>query len=166
MKIGILSDTHNQADTTRRALDILRERGATRLIHCGDITSPAIVDLFAGWEVAFVYGNMDHHRPALESAIAQLGQASIGHVLSVELGGARIAACHGDDEKLLRELIGGGLYDYVLHGHTHTRRDELVGSTRVINPGALGGTRRQSRSGCILEPEARMVTFVEVDDGR
>lgn len=163
MKIGVLSDTHNQADATRRALDILREQGAMRLIHCGDITTPAIVELFAGWEVAFVYGNMDANRLALESAVAQLGQASIGHVLNVTLGGARIVACHGDDAPQLKELVRSGLYDYVLHGHTHTRRDELAGSTRVINPGALGGTRRQSRSVCLLDSAAGAVSFVELD---
>lgn len=40
MQIGLLSDTHNSHDNTRAALDVFRARGVTRLIHCGDVTSP------------------------------------------------------------------------------------------------------------------------------
>ena len=29
--------------------------------------------------------------------------------------------------------------DFLLHGHTHVPRDEVVGVTRVLNPGAIGG---------------------------
>ena len=36
--------------------------------------------------------------------------------------------------------IGGA--DFLLHGHTHVPRDEIVGLTRVLNPGTLGGPSR------------------------
>jgi len=28
--------------------------------------------------------------------------------------------------------------EFLLHGHTHVPRDELVGATRVLNPGSIG----------------------------
>ena len=40
MLIGILSDTHNEAERTQRAVGLLHDRGATVLIHCGDISEP------------------------------------------------------------------------------------------------------------------------------
>jgi putative phosphoesterase len=151
MKLGILSDTHNDVDNTEWALDILRERGAERLIHCGDLTTPRIVALFDGWRVDFVFGNMDKKRGSLEEAVDALPSASIGEVFEADLDGTRIAAYHGHDEDRLYGLIYQGGYDVVLHGHTHRRRDDRVMGTRVINPGALGGTRHERRSLCVLD---------------
>jgi predicted phosphodiesterase len=41
--------------------------------------------------------------------------------------------------------------DYLFTGHTHRRCDKRIGPTRVINPGALGGTQHETRSICILD---------------
>jgi predicted phosphodiesterase len=35
----------------------------------------------------------------------------------------------------MRSAQQGQRYDYLLHGHTHVRRDERAGRTRIINPG-------------------------------
>ena len=43
MLLGILSDTHNQVDRTRQALNLLRAEGAEALIHAGDLNSEPIV---------------------------------------------------------------------------------------------------------------------------
>lgn len=164
MKIGILSDTHNQASNTCRALDLLRERGAEQLIHCGDITTPEIVGLFEGWPVVFVFGNMDHHAAALARAVEKLDGAVIGYQFTAEIEGRRIAVCHGHDAQLLKEMTRAGLYDYVFHGHTHRRRHERVGETSIINPGALGGLRRQSRSVCVVDLAAGRVDFIDLEN--
>ncbi len=164
MKIGLLSDTHNQASHTRRALDLLRERGAERLIHCGDITTPEIVGLFEGWPVAFVFGNMDHDAVALSRAVEKLDRATIGYQFTDEVDGRRIAVCHGHDAHLLKAMTHAGLYDYVFHGHTHKRRHERIGETSVINPGALGGLRRQSRSVCVVDLATGRVDFIDLEN--
>ena len=69
---------------------------------------------------------------------------------------------HGDNEEALQNLIASGEYAYVLHGHTHKRRDQTVGRTRVINPGALGGRRPQRYSFCILDLATGDARFVEL----
>ena len=43
MRIGILSDTHDQIARTTRAVVLLRAEGAEALVHCGDLTGPEIV---------------------------------------------------------------------------------------------------------------------------
>ncbi|MEJ2150393.1 MAG: metallophosphoesterase family protein [Chloroflexota bacterium] len=87
---------------------------------------------------------------------------TIGEHLTMELDGKRIAVCHGDDLAQLDEFIHSGIYHYVLHGHTHRRRDEMVGQTRVINPGALGGRQAESRSICLLDLSTDDVRFEEI----
>ncbi len=165
MKIGIMSDTHNHVDNIRQVLDIFRERHVERIIHCGDITTHPIIELFEGWTATFVFGNMDRgHADMMTLGRDLFGMGSIGYAFTAEWEGVRIAACHGDDTQRLDEFIRSGLYDYVFHGHTHLRRDEKIGDTRVINPGALGGQRKQTRSACVLDTDTGQADFIELED--
>jgi putative phosphoesterase len=163
VKIGILSDTHNSQKNTEAALAVLRERGINTVIHCGDITSPEIVYLFAGWDVTFVWGNMDSHHADLIDATRWIGAPPPKLSREIEVAGKWIAACHGSDYSLLFRLMTSGKYAYICHGHTHKRRDEFRSSygVRLINPGALGGSQSQTRSICILDVLADRVEFVE-----
>jgi hypothetical protein len=73
MKIGILSDTHNDKAITRRALQAFRQRGVYTLFHCGDLVFAEIVRLFNEFEVYFVSGNMDrNYRQAIKMEIDKL----------------------------------------------------------------------------------------------
>lgn len=163
MRIGILSDTHNRADNTRTALDLFRARGIQTVIHCGDITTPEIVYLFAGWDVTFVLGNMDNDWGTLMSAAQHIGAPRPRLSLDMQAGDTRIGVTHGADPTLLHKLIFSGQYAYVCHGHTHQRRNEARSgyNVRLINPGALGGSRLETRSVCILDTPSGAVEFIE-----
>jgi len=165
MKLGIISDTHNHIENTRRAVEIFRERDVERIIHCGDLTTTPIVDLFKGLKVTFVFGNMDHsHADLMTAAKKYFGIGSMGYHYTANIEGRRIAVCHGDDDELLSRFIFADIYDFVFHGHTHSRRDKLVGQTRVINPGAIGGKQTEPRSVSILDLETEEAEFVILED--
>lgn len=163
MKIGILSDTHNHSSNTQTALEALRERGATKLIHCGDINTPDIIYLFMGWDVTFVLGNTDQNRYDLARAAQEIGAPVPQPVLEVDAGGKWIGVTHGNDYNALFRLMICCKYTYICHGHTHERRDEYRSAyaVRVINPGALGGSQRQVRSVCLLDTDADTVEFIQ-----
>lgn len=162
MKIGILSDTHNNLPATRAALELFRAEGVRRLYHCGDITAAPVVMLFVGWDVHFVWGNVDHDRTDVEMALRRLGLAAPRLELRFTLDGHACAMTHG--HMGLDSLIASGQFRYVFHGHTHTRRDELIGSTRVINPGALGGRRPEDRSVAVLDVDTDTLRFLPVPE--
>ena len=44
MRLGVLSDTHDEIDRARHAIQLLRAEGADALVHCGDLASPAVVE--------------------------------------------------------------------------------------------------------------------------
>lgn len=164
MILGILSDTHDNLANTRRALAVFKRHQVEFIIHCGDITIPQVIELFDGWRVAFVFGNMDGTQTSLSTAARQLsGPASISHRYTGMVGGAGVAAYHGNDDEYLGTLIVSGQYDYVFCGHTHLRRDEQVGRTRVINPGSLGGRKKETRSVCVLSLPDGAARFIELD---
>jgi putative phosphoesterase len=165
MKIGIMADTHNHIENTLRALDLFRRHEVDRVFHCGDITTDQVVELFTGWNVVFVFGNMDRfHADLMQKAKLLIGEGAMGYYYTAEItDGVRVAVCHGDNEEQLDEFIRSGLYHYVFHGHLHKRRDEQIGDTRVINPGALGGKKVQSRSVCILDLDTGEAEFIDVE---
>lgn len=62
----------------------------------------------------------------------------MGRVAHLTLASRKIAVLHSDDEAHFEALVQSNTYDYVFFGHSHTRRDEQIEKTRIINPGAAG----------------------------
>jgi uncharacterized protein len=137
MLIGILSDTHDHVEAAAAGIAALKERGAERFIHCGDVGGERMLDLLAGIEASFVWGNTDVGQAELANYAAALGLDCLGQFGELEIDGKKIAVTHGHDERLMKRLIAGEQYDFLLHGHTHQIRDQRFGKMRVINPGAL-----------------------------
>lgn len=137
MLVGIVSDTHGHLERTRRAVDIFDQRHVDRVIHCGDIGSLEVVQLFVGTPTHFVFGNVDNDHERLKAGIRALDLEWAGEFGSVDWEGCKIAFLHGHDSQRLRQTITEGQYDLVCHGHTHVRRLEQIGSTLVLNPGAV-----------------------------
>ena len=115
----------------------LRKANSEFFIHCGDIGSQECIDLLAGLPSAFVFGNCDFDRAGLARYAASIDVPCYGNFADLELDGKKIAVIHGDDYKLKQRLLDAQAHDYLLQGHTHVRRDERIGRTRIINPGAL-----------------------------
>ena len=158
--IGILSDTHDRADATKAAVELLKQHGAEFYIHCGDVGSERVLDQLAGLPVAFVWGNNDWDRKSLEEYARTLGLDCRGAMADLQLDGKRLAVIHGDDFALRRKLLLEQKYDYLLLGHTHLRQDERSGKTRVINPGAL--YRAREKSVALLRTDTDMLRFFVV----
>jgi predicted phosphodiesterase len=68
---------------------------------------------------------------------------------------------HGDDLPELNRLVRSGIHRFVFTGHTHRRRDETIGSTRVFNPGALGGLQFESRSYSVVDLTSGEIETIE-----
>lgn len=160
MRLGILSDSHDHLGNLKRAADIFRAEGVTLLVHCGDLTRPGAAALLSGFQVIYVLGNMDRDAAAIQRALkAQDERNVVLPVYTGRVGETMIAATHGHLPGKLEGLVSSGRYAYVFHGHTHQRRDELVGRTRIINPGALGDTRHEARSICLLDLATGLADF-------
>ncbi len=163
MLIAVLSDTHDNRTATRKALDLARGRGAVEVIHCGDLTSAAMMFLFSGWTLHYAEGNSDRNATEIRAAVDRLGTgSSCGAELHLERDGVRIAAMHGNRAEKLARAVESGRFDFIFHGHSHRRRDERIGRTRVVNPGALGSAAAGNYSFCLLETGSGEIEFIEV----
>ena len=136
--LGILSDTHDRVAAAAAGIATLRAAGAQFLIHCGDVGGESILDLLAGIPSVCVWGNCDFDRAGLVQYAGELGIHCAGDFAELRCSGKQIAVTHGDNPRLLRQLIERDPpYDYLFHGHTHVADDERLGRLRIVNPGAL-----------------------------
>ena len=152
MKLGLLSDSHGRAEITARAARMLLDHGADTLIYLGDIGDEKTLDALAlepggngqlHPSVHLVFGNCDWPLQVLADYARNLG-ITVDHPAGrLHLAGKQIAFTHGHIEAELRQALADGV-DYLFHGHTHEIRDERVGDTRVINPGALFRAREHT----------------------
>lgn len=160
MRLGIVSDSHGHVALTRPAIRMLESLEVDCVLHCGDIGSPEIVELFAAWPTHFVYGNCDSNRVELATAVTAAGQTWHGAFGELELAGRRIALLHSDDRRLFQETVRSGAWDLVCYGHTHVAAIDRHGPTLVLNPGAL--YRAEPHSLAIVELPALQATIVRI----
>jgi uncharacterized protein len=146
MLIGILSDSHGRTDAARQAAKAFAQAHVSAVVHCGDIGGGAVVHELAGdAPMYFALGNTDHDLHAIEEAARYYGATVGAEFVEVPLGDGRfLAATHGNMAHVLDALIVGGRYAYICVGHSHQMRDERVGQSRIINPGALERAARHT----------------------
>ena len=160
MLIGVVSDTHGHKSHTLAAIRMLESCEVELVLHCGDIGSTAIVELFQQWPTHFVFGNVDDQPEQLRAAIVSAGQTCHDRFGELELAGRRIALLHSDDGRRFREAIESSRYDLVCYGHTHHAEQHRVGNTLVLNPGAL--YRAQPHSLALVDLATLEVTHVSL----
>ena len=159
--IGIISDTHENEEATQKAVALFKKNNVEFVVHCGDIISPAMLEHFNGLKMRLVFGNNDGERNGLIARCKEFGFNEIKDELKFDYKGKKFYAYHGTKKEKLNAAIKSNKYDYVLTGHTHVKRDEKIGKTRVINPGAL--FQAISYTIAMLDIEKDKLQFIELN---
>ena len=167
MKIGIISDTHDQYENILKAVKILNQEQTALVIHCGDWVSPFTQLFYKELQcpIKGIFGNNDgdkkyHLIYAKKSKIEFLGESS-----ELEIEGKKLFVYHGTDNKITQKAINSGRYDAVLHGHTHVCVNKLIKKTLSLNPGTLipvTDKKIQGASVAIYETENNTAKFIRL----
>ena len=138
MRIGVVSDTHNNLKNCRRIVQIFNEAGVDAVVHTGDITQAGTLAVFASLAAPLygVFGNNDQEREALDTTARELGFHFQDPPLEVDWSNRRIVVVH--DPRELDHALGPE-HDLALHGHTHILHMEHTGSQLLFNPGECAG---------------------------
>ena len=160
MRLGVLSDTHDRLDRTRAAVALLLDAGADALVHCGDLTTPAVVELCSSRLFDFVLGNHDADSvPALTAAAARCGATCHGWGGVIDYEGVRVGITHGHLRTDVRRVLAARPH-YLLTGHSHEAHDCVEGGVRRVNPGALHRADRYTVA--VIDVAAGEVRFLDV----
>jgi len=138
MKIGIVSDTHNNLKNVQKIVELFNDSGVERVIHTGDITQAKTLDVFAELTMPMygVYGNNDQERDSLVAAVERYGFVFREPPFVLEWAERSIMVVH-DPLEFEGHLHNG--HHLALHGHTHLYRYEARRGQVIFNPGECAG---------------------------
>lgn len=147
MKIGIISDVHDNLRHLNKAVNFFNKKHIGLLIHCGDWISPFSMRPYTKLKspIRGVLGNGD---PDIQKFLYQLQNLDILKNLDLKLSSCfqdftidniRFGVFHGDDDNLNKFLVSSQLFDVLCMGHTHEPSIEKSGKTLIVNPGSLVG---------------------------
>jgi len=137
MRIGVISDTHDNIPKLKAAVELFNEEQVELVLHAGDIIAPFAVAAMADLKcrVIAVLGNNDGEKVILAKRFESIGEL-YQSIAKVEIGGRKIAVVHYHD--LAEPLASSGQFDIVVYGHTHevdVRKEKAL----ILNPGECGG---------------------------
>ena len=138
MKIGVVSDTHNNLKNVSRIVELFNEHGVEIVIHTGDVTQAKTLELFADLNAKLigVFGNNDQERDSLGKVIDKHGFEFHEPPLELTLAEREILVVH-DPRELEYALTPE--CDLALHGHTHLLEMKIENGTLIFNPGECAG---------------------------
>ena len=159
MKIGILSDSHDDLACIAKAVALFNAEGVVQVLHAGDIVSPFTFELLRDLHAPLggVFGNNDGDRLLLRERSAG-GLHVQPHF--VALDGMRGVIVH--EPPLVKSLARSGDFDLVIYGHTHVPDVHREGSALVVNPGKAAILNKGRATVALLDTETREAVIVEL----
>jgi putative phosphoesterase len=166
MKIGIISDTHDNIPVCKKLIRHFLEEKIEVLIHCGDIISPFMKRVFIplydhGIKMYGVMGNNDGEKAGLMKILGTIMELT-PDFYELEFASKQFLVVHHLPENLIQSIAESQKFDYILKGHLHEKRNEKIGKTRVINPGEACGYLTGIASIVILDTDKDSVRFFDL----
>jgi putative phosphoesterase len=165
MKVGIISDTHDDIENVQRAIEIFNAERIEYVIHAGDYVLPGIIKEFEKLNAKLigVLGNNDGEKVHLLKNFLDIGGELKGELGEIKLNGLEFGIYHGTAKEVKDLLVNSRKYDVLICGHTHktelppvTPKEQQLGSngkrltTLVLNPGTAH-KKIESVSGAFTE---------------
>ncbi len=160
MKIGLMSDSHDNLNNIRKALSVFSKEKVEYVIHAGDLISPFCLDLFKEYKKKFYLcsGNNKGDTKLIAEKMKNMG-FFFDNVGEFIIDQKKFALYHGTEEKILYSLIKSEKqFDFIIYGHTHKKDLRKEGNTLIINPGEVYDLYG-SPSVAILDTETGDVRF-------
>ncbi len=148
MKIGIISDTHDNLDNLSNAVSRLNSEGVEHVFHAGDFTSPFTSRVIKNLKAGFtgIFGNNDGDKLLLRE---MFNGNIFNQPYQTTIGGKRLVMVH--EPYCLDALRDSGHFDIIIYGHTHEPVVKEEKGVLIVNPGELSGWLYKKPSFVVLE---------------
>ena len=140
MRIGVVSDTHNNVRNIKNIIRIFNEEGVDNVIHTGDVSKAESLTLFSELQCPLigVFGNNDRMEVGLNEVCQKYNFSFMEPPFSLVLDERKVVIFH-EPEPIEEYIIKHDDVDLVLHGHTHRYREEVKKNVIYFNPGESAG---------------------------
>ena len=165
MLVGAISDTHDNLPQIEKAVRYLNDQKVGLVLHAGDYVAGFVIPKLAklNCKLVGVFGNNDGDHELLKKRFSETNNCTTHERFAkVEVEGYRIALLHGEETELLNAIIEGGIFDAVIHGHSHYSRIEKRGKTLAINPGELCGYLTGKSTLALIDTSTKQAKLVEL----
>ena len=155
MLIGVTGDTHNNLKNISKICDLFNQENPTLVIHTGDITLPKSLTEFSKLNMPLigVFGNNDEfEKKGLIEEAKKFNCAFFDEPHKIEIYKRKITIVH-HPQLIDEDMILGN--DFILHGHTHRYRSELIKNTLVFNPGECAGILKGKNNIGLVDTEKK-----------
>jgi len=161
MKIGIISDTHDNLPQIKKAVKIFNREKVELVLHAGDFVSPFTFLEFKNlnYPLKGVFGNNDGDKLYLQEKFRGIGKL-YPTPYNVKINNKNIVMLH--KEKLIDALAESQKYDVVIYGHTHRTDLRKIGKTIIINPGECGGWLTGKSTIALLDLESLEAKIIKL----
>lgn len=160
MKVGLMADTHDRVPAIAELLRLMREAGATMVLHAGDYISPLSLKPFEDLHMAVqgVFGRNDGDPQGLLSrASAGIGLEIFESPHSFEVAGHQILLVHDIGDVQKRSVTS---HSIIVHGFAHQQSLKEQGDSLVVNPGEACGWMYGVPGAALLDLETKKVEFL------
>ena len=163
MKIGIISDTHDNLSQIKKAVEIFNREKVELVLHAGDFVSPFTALGFKNLNCPLygVFGNNDGDKLYLQEKFEGIGELC-PEPYQVNINQKSIIMLH--KEKLIDALAESQKYNVILYGHTHRTDLHKIGKTLIVNPGECGGWLTGKSTIALLDLETLEAKIVDLAD--
>ena len=126
MKIGVVSDTHNNLKNIETIINIFNDERVPMVIHTGDISNANTLEQFTklNSELIGVYGNNDRNELGLEEVAQKNNFKFQQPPKRLSLLNREIVVFHEPD-KIDQFLSENQSVEVVLYGHTHRYENNI-----------------------------------------
>jgi uncharacterized protein len=179
MKIGIISDTHDDIENVQEAIQIFNQNKVEYVIHAGDYIFPGIIKEFSklNGKLIGVFGNNDGERNGILKSFIDINGEIKGEIGDIEIDNIKFGIYHGTDKEIKERIIFSKKYDILICGHTHKREPNNTGkietgnnyNTLVLNPGSahrksvsLSGAFSEIGRIILFDTQSKTYKFVEL----
>lgn len=155
MKIGIISDTHDNLEKLKKAVVLFNSRKVELVLHAGDYIAPFTIQFLNRLHCQYlgVFGNNDGEKAGLKKKSS--GRIKKGPI-KLKKGGKSIALVHD-----LKDLKSKD-FDVIIFGHSHKKELKKEAKSLIINPGECGGWLTNKSSAAILDTDTLAVKFFKL----
>lgn len=163
MRIGIMSDTHDNLPAIDKAIRKFNEENVGLVLHAGDYVSPFVIPMFKPLKARLigVFGNNDGDHEFLKAKFSENPNLEIrGAFAKIDIGDTKIALLHGNDQELVKSLIDYSSFDVIVYGHAHTVEIRRRNKTLIINPGEVCGYLTNKSTVAFLDTEKHTANIV------
>ncbi len=152
MKIGVVSDTHNNIKNIDKLINLFNSAGVSKVIHTGDIANAKSLEQFSklNSQLIGVYGNNDRNEIGIKETALKYNFLFKEPPNLINLKDRKIAIFHEPD--LIDSFLSVNKnIDVVIHGHTHRYRNEIKNGVLYFNPGESAGMLKGNNAIGILD---------------